>query len=126
MNKKVLLVDDEKDMLMVIGIRIKAWGYDLIEASSGKEALKAIPEKKPDMVILDYIMPEMDGIATLKEIRKFDTKIPVIIFTAFPDHRSIEEAKMLGVCAFVPKLSAHSSSESLLKEALRLAETKLK
>ena len=76
---KILIVDDEPDILFLIGERIKLWGYGLLKAPDGKSALKALEEKKPDIVILDYLMPGMDGVRTFREIRKIDKKIPVII-----------------------------------------------
>jgi len=122
MRKKVLLVDDEKDILLVIGRRMTGWGYDVINASGGKEALDIIRKSPPDIVVLDYIMPDMDGLDTLREIRSISASIPVIMFTAFPDNRSIKGSEELGVCAYVPKLNVMSSTESSLKAALHLAE----
>ena len=126
MRKKILIVDDEKDLLLVMGTRIKAWGYDLLEASGGKEAIGAVKQKRPDIIILDYKMPEMDGVATLKEIRKINKNIPVIMFTAFPDKRSIEGTEKLGVSAFIPKLSVFSDTLAALKTAIQMAEKRLK
>ena len=121
MGKKILLVDDERDFLTLMGERIRTWGYDLIEASSGKEAIDAVKSKNAEAVILDYVMPDMDGIATLKEIRKLDNKIPVIMLTAHPDEKSIAGTEKLGVSAFIPKLSAHSDAQANLKTALDMA-----
>jgi two-component system nitrogen regulation response regulator NtrX len=125
-KKKILLVDDEEDILTLIGKKISKWDYDVMEAANGKEALDVLISKHPDIVILDYMMPGMDGIETLKEIRKISKNIPVIMFTAFPDKKSMDEVKALGVCAYIPKLSVLSSSISALKEALRVAEKTIK
>lgn len=115
---RVLLVDDEKDFLTIMSRRIESWDHEVIPVPSGKEALKAIKDKKADVVILDYMMPEMDGVATLKEIRKIDEKIPVIMFTAHLEERVIEGTENLRVDAFIPKLSVHSDSQSALKTTL--------
>jgi len=122
---KVLLVDDEMDLILIMGKRIREWGYDLMEALNGKDALGVIKSKHPDIIILDYMMPDMDGIATLKEIRKLSSDIPVIMFTAFPDKQSIEGTEKLGVSAYIPKLSMFPTGESALKTALKMAEKKL-
>jgi len=122
MKKKILLVDDEKDTLLVIGKRIITWGYDLIEASSGKEAISAVKTKNPDIVILDYKLPDIDGIAALKDIRKINKTVPVIMFTAFPDAKSITDSEQLGICAYVPKTNILSPAESSLKAAIHIAE----
>ena len=58
---KVLLVDDEQDFLAVMGRRIESWGYEVTPACGGKEALEIIKRKGADLVVLDYMMPVMDG-----------------------------------------------------------------
>jgi len=122
---KILLVDDEADFRETMGAIIKGWGYNLIEAANGKEAIDVIRNKKADIVILDYMMPEMDGVTTLKEIRKIDKEVPVIMFTAYPDGRSFGGANKLGAIMFIPKLSAYSDNQAALKEAIHIAEKKL-
>jgi CheY-like chemotaxis protein len=118
MKKKVLLVDDEEAMLFVIGKRINQWGYEVMKALSGKEALEILKNNNPDIVILDYLMPEMDGIATLKEIRKINTKVPVIMFTASPEGIPLKGTDGLGISAFVPKESA----ETILQTCIHMVE----
>lgn len=124
-KKKILLVDDEVDFLEIMGVRIESWGYDLIKASNGKEAIDAVMSKTPDIVILDYIMPDMDGIEVLKQIRKIDNKIPVIMFTAHPDMKSMKGAEELGIIVYTPKLSAYIDTQLSLKQAIRMAEKRL-
>jgi len=121
-DKLILVVDDERDFLKIISSRIESWGYKVISASSGSEAITLIKDRKPDIVILDYMMPEMDGIATLKKIRHIDKKLPVIMFTAYPNEKTIKGAENLGVVAFIPKLSMFSDTQEALKEAIAIAE----
>jgi two-component system, NtrC family, response regulator AtoC len=122
---RVLLVDDEPDIIFVIGKKIKVWGYELLDAQSGKDAIEAVKQEKADIVVLDYIMPEIDGVEALKRIRKIDKDIPVIMFTAHPDISSIEGTEKLNVSSYVPKISMHSSAQDMLKSALSLAEKRL-
>ena len=117
---KVLLVDDEPDLLKLMGERIKLWDYILITAPNGKRALEILRAQRPDIIILDYMMPDIDGIATLKEIRKVSKKIPVIMFTAHPNEKNIKGAQALGINAFVPKLSLYSDAQHTLKTAKKL------
>lgn len=122
---KILLVDDEPDFRETMGAIIKGWEYDLIEVSSGKEAVDAVMGKNPDIVVLDYMMPGMDGISTLKEIREVDDKIPVIMFTAHPDIRAIKGTERLGVSAFIPKLSTFSDVSASLKATIEMIRKRL-
>ena len=115
---RVLLVDDEQDFLTVMGRRIESWDYDVIPVPGGKEALEAVKGGKADLVILDYMMPEMDGIATLKAIRKTDENIPVVMFTAHLEQKVIKGTENLKISAFIPKLSVYSDSQSALKTTL--------
>jgi len=121
MNKKrILLVDDEIDLVKVMGTWIKKWGFDLIEAYDGIGTIEALETKRPDVVILDYMLPGMDGIAVLKEIRKINKKIPVVMFTAYPD-KIIKDAGKLDISAFVPKFSLYTDVLSSLKTAIDMA-----
>ena len=127
MNKvKVLIVDDEVDYLALMQERIKSWGFDVLTAQSGKVGLALIKEQKPDIVVLDYLMPEMDGTAVLKAIRKSDKNLPVIMFTAHADLKNIKGAQDLGVSAFIPKLSSYSSDiQATLRSALDMLRKKI-
>jgi len=122
---KVLLVDDEVAVLEVISKRIKSWGYDLVTALSGKQAIDLLKSEASDVIILDYIMAGMDGIATLTEIRKINKEIPVIMFTAYPDDRSMKSAQELNVSAYIPKSSMLTDPVSNLKTTLAFIEQKL-
>lgn len=123
-KKKVLLADDEPGFLEIMRERIKSWGYEVILASNGGETLEAIRNSNPDIIILDYLMPEMDGVVTLKRIREKDNRIPVIMLTAY-SNTVIEGTEGLEVTAFVPKLGTESDTQIELKKALAMAEKKL-
>lgn len=77
----VLVVDDETRILKFLRIKLKASGYDVITAENGTSALEQVQANEPDLVVLDVIMPGMDGFETLKQIRAIST-IPVIILSA--------------------------------------------
>ena len=121
---KILLVDDEADFLELIGRRIEEWGYDLIKAVNGIEAVNAVRNKLSDIVILDYAMPDMDGIATLQKIREIDASVAVIMLTAYPNTDVLKWSEKLNVSAFIPKLSAYSDVTSSLKAAIEMAGKK--
>jgi len=121
----ILLIDDERDFLELMVTRIESWGYRAITASNGKDALTILQTKKPDIIIVDYMMPGMDGIKTLKEIRKIAAATPVIMMTAYPDERSIKGAEQLGVSTYIPKMSVYNDMKSILKSTLHMIEEKL-
>ena len=92
MKLKVLVVDDEEDIVEVLQDRLEAYGFTVISAGTGFEALKKLSREKFDGIFLDIKMPEMDGLETLGEIRKKDQEIPVIIITASSNRNSAAEA----------------------------------
>lgn len=106
MAKKILVVDDEPLIVQVVTSRLNASGYETVSACDGQEALQKVKSEKPDLIILDVMMPKLDGYqvcATLKQDVRLQ-KTPVILFTA----KSGEEAERIGVqdCgadAYMPK-----------------------
>ena len=123
--KKVLLVDDEKDFLDVMSQRIQSWGYNVVPTLSACEAIELVRARAADIVIMDYMMPEMDGITAANKIRSLNRDIPMIMFTAHPDYKALEGAEQLGVVAFIPKFSSYSDSQSALQSALAIASKKV-
>lgn len=92
MENKILVVDDEEAIANIIKFNLEKEGYSVITASDGEEGLNLYNEKKPDLVILDIMMPKINGIEVLKEIRSKSTT-PVIMLTAKED----ELDKVLGL-----------------------------
>ncbi len=82
MGLRVLVADDEEDVREIIQDRLEACGFNVVTATTGAEALRKISTEKFDGVFLDVKMPEMSGIEVLEEVRKGDTKLPIIIITS--------------------------------------------
>ena len=84
MPKKILAVDDEKHIVRLVQINLQKEGYEVITASNGREALEKVAAEKPDLVVMDVMMPEMDGFEALKKLKEDDAtaEIPVIMLTA--------------------------------------------
>ncbi|MFA5259619.1 MAG: response regulator [Candidatus Omnitrophota bacterium] len=82
-KKKILIVDDEKDFLVVLEKRLFAAGYDVLTADSGKDAIRIAKEQHPDLIVLDIVMPEVDGPMVAETLKQdVDTKkIPIIFLT---------------------------------------------
>ncbi len=93
-EKKILLVDDEIDILEFISYNLEKEGYRVYTAQNGKEALKIADKKIPDLIILDVMMPEMDGIVTCEELRK-NTKLKKTVI-AFLTARGEDYSQIAG------------------------------
>jgi len=109
MKKRVLLVDDAAAVRSALSLTI-AQDQDLEvvgTATNGRVALEIFPALKPDIVLLDFEMPQMDGLATVRELRKTDSRVPIIMFSNLTEHgASITlEAISLGVTDYVTKPS---------------------
>lgn len=103
---KVLIIDDEEDTRSICSMSLGLIdGAEVVEASSGKEGIKVAAEEKPDVIILDLLMPEMDGTATLRNLRKNPetAEIPVIFLTVKGMFSEFDDLKNLGALAVLTK-----------------------
>ena len=102
-NHKILLVDDDRDLLeMLLSIFRRAGYTKLLTASSGLEALRAWKENQPDLVVLDVMMPGMDGFSVLKEVRR-TSRVPVLMLTARGEAEDRIEGLEIGADDYLPK-----------------------
>ncbi|MEW6203502.1 MAG: SLC13 family permease [bacterium] len=92
-SPKILLVDDEEMFRAALSKQLEVRGYRILEVSSGEDAIKAVRHKNPEVVILDQKMPGMDGIQTLKEIKKIKPEVQVIMLTGYG---TAEKARVTG------------------------------
>lgn len=97
---KILIADDSIFMRNVLKDILAKVGHELIDAENGKEALEKYDSEKPDLVLLDIIMPEVDGIEVLKKIGK---TAKVIVISAVGQEKMVEEAKSLGALDYIVK-----------------------
>jgi DNA-binding response OmpR family regulator len=100
---KFLLVDDEEDILEVVQDRLEAYGFTVVTAGTGLEALHKLAREKFDGIFLDVKMPEMGGIEALEEIRKTDKRTPIIIITSSSTQELAIEAIAKGANEYVLK-----------------------
>ena len=84
MSKKIVVVDDEPDILTVVVFRLKKLGYQVLSAINGKEALALIKAEKPDLILLDYRLPDMNGIEIARAVRADSAlrNTPIILLSA--------------------------------------------
>lgn len=103
---KILLADDNEKNLRLLQMTLKKEGYELLISMDGEEALKTFIKEKPDLVILDALMPKMDGFTVCKKMREHKMKkyIPIIISSAFYKQDTYkDESEKIGADEFVPK-----------------------
>lgn len=120
-GKVILVVDDEPRIISMIRMNLELEGHRVIEAHNGLEALEQIRTKLPDLVLLDVMMPELDGFETLKMLREFSS-IPVIMLTAKGEENDKVYGLELGADDYVTKPFAPRELSSRIKAVLRRAE----
>jgi len=105
MAQKILVVEDDSFLLGMITTKLTKSGYTTVSALNGEDAVKMADTEKPDLVILDLILPAMSGFDVLTKIRKSDAlkKVPVIIFSNLYEDKDINKAKELGVNDYMIK-----------------------
>ncbi|AKA85993.1 response regulator [Pseudomonas fuscovaginae UPB0736] len=105
MAKNVLVVDDSSSVRQVVGIALKSAGYDVIEASDGKDALSKLTGQKVHLIISDVNMPNMDGITFVKEVKKLANYkfTPIIMLTTESQESKKAEGQAAGAKAWVVK-----------------------
>jgi two-component system alkaline phosphatase synthesis response regulator PhoP len=104
-GKKVLIVEDEANLLDVLRDELAAAGFEIFKAHDGEEGYKLALEKHPDLILIDVLMPKMDGITMFKNIRKHEAlkSIPGIILTNLSDTKTVEDALESGAYDFLVK-----------------------
>lgn len=99
----ILIVDDQQGVRRLLYEAFSDEGYHVRMAGGGREALDMLSREKPDLILLDIKMPMMNGIETLKELRKTDPDVQVLMMTAYGDLEVVEAAKKLGVKHYLIK-----------------------
>ena len=119
MAKRILLVDDEQQLVDMVKVRLEANNYLVLTAYDGQEALEKARKEKPDLIILDLMLPKMDGYKVCG-LLKADTrynKIPIIMFTARAQDSDIKMGKEVGADIYITK---PFEAEILLKKIKEL------
>lgn len=117
---RVLVVDDEPDFLQMIRARLESERYEVITAAGGRDALELMKKTPPDAVLLDIMMPDMDGLEVLRKIRRSHKDLPVFMLTAFSDEKRFAAARKLNASGFVTKTDWMGEGMKNVTSALRL------
>ena len=125
MQVKVLVVDDTDHVRHMLVDMLELDGFDVVgQASSGQEGISLCTEVKPDVVVMDYKMPDMDGLATAEGIRKDRPEQAIILYTAYLDPKLEQQAKEAGVALCIGKVEGLTQLERHIRELCRnLSET---
>ena len=121
--QKILVADDEASIRRILETRLKMVGYDVVVAEDGEEAVEVFNKTNPDLVVLDVMMPKMDGYGVTREIRR-TSDVPIIILTALGDVSERITGLELGADDYVIKPFSPKELEARVKAVLRRTTNK--
>ena len=108
--KKILVVDDEYPIVNLLDSMLSAQGYEVLSAYDGKQGLELYMQQKPDLVITDIVMPDMEGIELIRKLKKIDKEVAIIVISGNPlGEQFLKTASLLGARSTLQK--PFSSSE---------------
>ncbi len=121
---KILTIEDDKFLRELIKRKLQEVGFEAVSASNGEEGLKLAKAEKPNLILLDLIMPGMDGFTTLKELQKDPllASVPVIILSNLGQQDDIDKAKQLGAVDFLVK--AHFTPNEIVDKINKILNKK--
>ncbi|AGY58420.1 two-component response regulator [Gloeobacter kilaueensis JS1] len=120
-KEKILVVDDEASIRRILETRLSMIGYDVVTAADGEEALEVFSREHPDLVVLDVMMPKLDGYGVCQELRK-DSDVPIIMLTALGDVADRITGLELGADDYVVKPFSPKELEARIRSVLRRAD----
>jgi two-component system alkaline phosphatase synthesis response regulator PhoP len=120
MAKKVLLIDDEREFTEMVKMRLEALGYDVTSVNEGKMGFETAKKIIPDVILLDLVMPEMNGLLVLSQLKSnpYTEVIPVIMLTAKTEEEYQMDAGSLGAVNYLSKPVKMGELEAALKNLL--------
>ena len=121
-NEKILVVDDEMSIRQILETRLSIRGYNVILAENGEEALYLFRKEQPNLVILDIMLPKIDGYEVCSEIRK-ESQVPIIMLTALSDISDRVMGLELGADDYVIKPFSPKELEARIRSVLRRTES---
>ena len=120
-KKKILIVEDEEALKLALKKKFSKEDFEIIEASDGEEGLERAEKENPDLILLDIVMPKMDGMTMLRKLRqrKFGKEMPVILLTNLADTDEVNKAMELNVFDYLVK------SNWDIEDVIKKVKTKL-
>jgi len=120
MKKKILLVEDEKNIVLGVTICLRSAGLEVAVAEDGAEALRKLETDKPDLVLLDLVMPKLNGLDALQTMKENEVTrdIPVIVLSARAQEEDIQRAMELGAADYMAKPFRPEELLAVIKQVL--------
>ena len=124
MPNKILIVDDEPSIIVPVQFLMEQNGYDVMVAFSGEEAMEIIADKKVDLILLDIMLPVIDGFEVCQRVRENPqwNKIKIILLTALGSDANVEKGLALGADAYITKPFSNVDIVEQVKELLETSE----
>lgn len=119
---KLLVIDDDSAVTELLSLLLKSHGYDVTAVNSGPEGIDFLREKKADLIILDLMMPDMDGWEVCREVRKF-SNVPIIVLSALNDPAMIASILDAGADDYLTKPASSSVMVAHIKQLVRRTAT---
>ncbi|USK59056.1 response regulator transcription factor [Peribacillus asahii] len=122
MAKRILVVDDEKSIVTLLKYNLEQAGFSVITAFDGEEGLQTVVEQKPDLVVLDLMLPKLDGIEVCKQLRQLKVNVPILMLTAKDDEFDKVLGLELGADDYLTKPFSPREVVARIKAILRRAQ----
>ncbi len=120
MKKKILVVEDEESLRLLYEEELKTEGYEVLTAGNGREAIQQLEEGQPDLIVLDIVMPVMDGMEALGRILGKGRKIPIILNTSYSGYR--QDFMSWAADAYVTKSDDLTELKNKIRELLEFSK----
>jgi DNA-binding response OmpR family regulator len=119
---KIMVVDEDADLVRLIQFRLETDGFEVVSCGDGAAAMKLAEEEHPDLILLDIMMPVMDGMEALRQIKGHRTtgRIPIIMLTAKTDSSSVDAARAMGVAEYIMKPFDPEKLVSKVRKVLKM------
>lgn len=114
MAKKILIIEDDKFLRELIARKLSDEGFEALEAIDGEEGIKKIKEEKPDLILLDLILPSIDGFEVLSRMKEESNTIPVIILSNLGQKEEVEKGLKMGAVDYLIK--AHFTPGEIIEK----------
>lgn len=119
---KVLIVDDEAPLVRMLAAHLTEMGYRVVSASDGVEAMRVVKEESPDVVLCDIVMPDIDGIEVLRQVKQTYPRLPVIMMTGYAERDNLDACIVAGAEDYLSKPFNHDTLRDVLSRAVQKAE----